>query len=92
MRECLLCGRNGSVDPLDRHHIFGGAYRKKSEKYGLVVDLCHDSCHIFGRNSAHNNPEVMRYLHQYGQIKAMRENNWTKADFIREFGKNYLED
>ena len=42
LHECWLCGRNGSVDPLDKHHIFGGPYRKKSEKYGLVVYLCHD--------------------------------------------------
>ena len=34
-RSCWLCGRNGTAEPLDKHHIFGGAYRKKSEKYGL---------------------------------------------------------
>ena len=43
-RECFLCGRNGADDPLDKHHIFGGAYRKKSERYGLTVYLCHDRC------------------------------------------------
>lgn len=32
-RSCWLCGRNGTAEPLDKHHIFGGAYRKKSEKY-----------------------------------------------------------
>ena len=92
MRTCWLCGRNGSADPLDRHHIFGGAYRSKSEKYGLVVDLCHSSCHIFGQYAVHHNAETMRFLRRWGQQKAMRENNWTTADFIREFGKDYLED
>ena len=90
MRTCFLCGRNGSADPLDRHHVYGGAYRSKSEKYGLVVDLCHNDCHIFGKYAAHNNAETMRYIRRYGQIKAMRENNWTEEDFIREFGKSYL--
>lgn len=90
MRSCFLCGRNGSADPLDKHHIFGGAYRSKSEKYGLYVYLCHHDCHIFGEYAAHKNADAMRYLHQYGQKKAMRENNWTIDDFIREFGKNYL--
>lgn len=52
-RNCWLCGRNGTADPLDKHHIFGGAYRKKSEKYGLCVDLCHHDCHIFGEGAAH---------------------------------------
>lgn len=89
-RYCWLCGRNGSADPLDKHHIFGGSRRKKSEKYGLVVYLCHHDCHIFGRNAVHNNADVMQALHEYGQRKAMEEQGWTTEDFIREFGKNYL--
>lgn len=90
MRKCFLCGGNGNGDPLDKHHIFGGSRRKKSERYGLVVDLCHNRCHIFGELAAHKNADTMRELHQYGQRKAMEENGWTTEDFIREFGKNYL--
>ena len=90
MAECFLCGRNGVSEPLDRHHIFGGPYRKKSEKYGLVVHLCHFSCHIFGPNAVHRDKDVMLYLHRYGQKKAMEENGWATEDFIREFGRNYL--
>ena len=89
-RKCWLCGAKGRVDPLDRHHIFGGSNRKKSEKYGLVVDLCHHNCHIFGPAAAHRNKQTMQRLHEYGQRKAMMENDWSTADFIREFGKNYL--
>lgn len=90
MRECFLCGRNGSEDPLDRHHLFGGAYRKKSEKYGLVVYLCHNRCHIFGPDAAHKNSETMLLLKQYGQRKAMDEQGWTTEQFVCEFGKNYF--
>lgn len=89
-KRCWLCGRDGSWEPLDRHHIFGGTYRKKSEKYGLVVYLCHRTCHIFGKKAAHNCAETMLDLKQYGQKKAMQEQGWTTEDFIREFGKNYL--
>ena len=89
-RQCFLCGANGSGDPLDRHHIFGAAYRKKSEKYGLVVDLCHHRCHIFGGYSVHKNAKTMLQLKRYGQLKAMREQSWTEDDFRREFGKSYL--
>lgn len=89
-RECFLCGKNGASDPLDRHHIFGGPYRKKSEKYGLVVYLCHHDCHIFGPEAVHRNGDTARYLHQWGQRKAMLEQGWSTYDFIREFGKNYL--
>lgn len=90
MRRCWLCGRNGSIDPLDRHHIFGAANRKKSEKYGLVVYLCHDRCHIFGKNAVHQNAETMQILHEYGQKKYMQEHNATIEEFRKEFGKNYL--
>lgn len=88
--ECFLCGRNGSADPLDGHHIFGGPYRAKSEKYGLKVPLCHYRCHVFGPESAHKNAETALKLKQMGQRKAMQEQGWTTAEFIREFGKNYL--
>lgn len=90
-RCCWLCGRNGNQDPLDRHHIFGGAYRDKSEKYGLVVLLCHKRCHIFGKNAAHKNVKTSRQLRQYGQQKVMQEQGWSVQQFIIEFGKNYLE-
>lgn len=91
MRECFLCGKNGSSDPLDKHHIFGGSNRKKSERFGLTVDLCHHECHIFGKRAVHNDANVMQRLHEYGQRKAMEEQGWSIEDFIREFGKNYLE-
>lgn len=90
-KVCWLCGKNGCCDPLDKHHIFGGrAFRPKSEKYGLYVYLCHNSCHIFGKEAVHQNKDTMLKLKQYGQRKAMEENGWSVEDFIREFGRNYL--
>lgn len=90
MRQCFLCGRNGTGDPLDRHHIFGGALRGKSERYGLTVDLCHDRCHENGPRAAHRCRETREYLSRYGQEKVMREQGWTEEDFIREFGRSWL--
>lgn len=86
-RSCKLCG---SQRWLERHHIFGGANRKKSEKYGLVVYLCHN-CHNEPPYGVHHNRDEMLRLKQYGQKKAMLEQGWSKEDFIREFGKNYLD-
>lgn len=91
-KYCFLCGRNGSQDRLERHHIFGAANRNLSEKYGLVVYLCGDRCHRNGPKAAHRNSETMAYLHAYGQKKAMKEQNWTTERFRQVFGKNYLED
>lgn len=89
-RKCFLCNRNGSTDPLERHHIFGGSRRKLSEKYGLVVDLCGNECHRNGKDSAHQSAATALYLHRYGQEKAMREQGWTVDEFRAVFGKNYL--
>ena len=91
-RKCFLCGRNGNGDPLDRHHIFSGAYRNKSEKYGLVVYLCHSRCHIFGKYAVHNNGKTMQYLHEYGQRRAMAEQGWSVEEFREIFGSNYIKE
>lgn len=89
-QSCWLCGRNGNMDPLDGHHIFGGSNRKNSEKYGLVVPLCHRRCHEFGPEAVHRSRKTMQALHEYGQRKAMEENGWTAEEFRAVFGRNYL--
>lgn len=89
-RVCAICGRNGMGDPLEKHHIFGGAYRGKSERYGLTVYLCGMRCHREGEGAVHRNIDVNRELKRRGQEKAMAEQGWTEERFIREFGKSYL--
>jgi len=90
-KTCWLCGRNGTQDRLEKHHIFGGANRDKSERYGLTVYLCGERCHRNGKKAAHKSAETMQLLHEYGQRKAMKEQDWTVEQFIREIGRNYLE-
>lgn len=87
---CWLCGRNGTEDPLDRHHIYGGANRRKSERYGLTVPLCHCRCHIFGQDAVHRSGDTAARLKAWGQRKAMRAQGWSEEDFRRIFGKSYL--
>lgn len=89
---CYLCGANGALDKLDRHEVFGGPYREKSKRLGLWVLLCHNDCHIFGPMAAHNNASTALRLKQEAQRRAMEAYGWSTEDFIREFGKNYLED
>lgn len=87
--ECFLCGQWGYTE---RHHCFGASNRKKSERYGLVVNLCKD-CHTageHGKQAVHKNADVMLKLHKIGQRKWMDEQGKTAEDFRREFGKNYL--
>jgi hypothetical protein len=87
--RCFLCGKWGN---LEKHHIFGGAYRKKSEKFGLIVGLCGIECHREGPYAAHKNAETMRKLREYGQIKYMQEHNATIDEFRAMFGRNYLDE
>ena len=86
--ECFLCGQ---YTQLEKHHLFGGALRKKSEKYGLTVYLCH-SCHNEPPNGVHFSAKAMQGLHEYGERKWLAEHNATIEDFRREFYKNYLEE
>lgn len=87
--KCALCGRRGTV--LDKHHVFfGRGNRPKSERYGLTVYLCHDSCHIFGPRAVHVNHDICLLLQQKAQRAAMKYYYWTVGDFQKIFGKNYL--
>ena len=85
--ECFLCG---NYETVERHHLFGGPFRKKADRLKLTVMLC-PWCHQIDPDSAHKSAETRLYLHKYGQQKAMREQGWSVEDFVREFGKNYLE-
>ena len=82
--RCFICG---SYRLIEIHHIYGGAFRNKSTKYGLVVPLC-KSCHNLPPNGAHFNRETMDYLRRIGQ-KAFIE-HYPDKDFMEEFGRNFL--
>lgn len=80
---CEICHK---WTALERHHIYGNAFRKKSEQYGAVVEICrecHDDLH-------HHHPAKYVWLKREWQDKLMAWNEWTEDDFIREFGRNYL--
>ena len=81
---CYLCKTNRN---LERHHIFGGANREKSEEYGLTVILCHN-CHNEPPNGVHHNKQMDLWLKMYTQ--QTYERHHTRDEFIRLIGKNYL--
>jgi hypothetical protein len=89
-QKCFLCGGGLGIEHLDRHHIFFGALRSKSEQYGLVVYLHHSKCHIFGDNAVHRNAKVNRRLQAFAQRKAMEHYGWDIDTFRSIFHKNYL--
>lgn len=83
-KECFICH---SKNWLELHHIFGASNKKNSEKYGLMVYLCH-WCHNEPPNGVHHNAENMRKLRAIAQKKF--EENHTRDEFRRIFGKSYL--
>lgn len=86
LRCCFLCGRRDRK--LDRHEVFGGAYRGKSKADGLWVTLCHFPCHE-GKDGAQYNREIRDALSAYAQEKAMTAYGWTTDQFIQRYGKNW---
>lgn len=83
--HCFLCGRY--ICTPEWHHIFGGANRKNSEAYGLVVPLCH-CCHNEPPDGVHFNRERMDMLKAQGQRKF--ESIASHEEFMKIFGENYL--
>lgn len=69
-----------------RHEVFGGPNRQKSKRLGLWVNLC--PCH---HNIVHSEANKALALKRLMQDKAMKRYGWSKEDFIREIGKNYLD-
>lgn len=84
--RCFICG---APRGLEWHHVFGGAMRDKSEKYGLKVRLCH-YCHNEPPNGVHQNKDHRLKLQAYVQGKAMEYYGWTVEDFRKEFYKSYV--
>ena len=64
----------------------GLAYRKKCDEDGLTVIL-HPTCHQW----LHDHPMSMRTFKQRAQ-RYYEEHIGTRKEFIKRYGKNYLEE
>lgn len=85
-KRCYMCG---SVRWLELHHIFNAYNKKNSEKYGLLVYLCH-YCHNEPPNGVHHNAKNRITLQANAQKAAMKYYGWSEDDFRSIFHKNYL--
>ena len=82
--------RNERYAGLVRHEIFYGIRnRKKSIDDGLVVFLT-PRMHNMSNQGVHFNKEFDNQLKQLGQQVWMNHYNKSKEDFIKKYGKNYL--
>ncbi|HJJ05200.1 MAG TPA: hypothetical protein OIM45_04985 [Clostridiaceae bacterium] len=81
LEKCYLC----KAKKEDLHEIYEGKNRQLSMKYGLVIPICR-KCHI----SVTNNKTLQEKLHKVGQ-KVFKKYYKTE-NFVKIFGKNYLDD
>lgn len=87
-KKCFI---TGATTDLHSHHIFGGGLRQKSEKYGLKVWLRSDY-HNMSDKGVHFNRELDLMLKKIGQTVWQEKYGKTEQDFIKEFGKSWLDD
>lgn len=85
-KECWVCK---TTYGLERHHIFFGSNRINSERFDLCVYLCHEhhrgTYGVHGMNGHELDLDLKRYGQQYFEI------NHSREEFMRIFGKNYLD-
>lgn len=84
MDHCMFTGSN----QIERHHVFGGANRKRSEERGFIAPLRHD-LHpngVFAGNQAKDVDMRLKTMCQ----EYYEAHYGTREDFIKEFGKSVL--
>jgi len=83
--RCRLCGAYGDTHI---HHIFGGPFRKISERYNFVIELC-PKCH----REVHRNASMAEALKHDAQLEWLEEHsleewleiiprNWVSPDEV----------
>ena len=82
---CEVCGKPYAA----LHEIFGGKNRQLSIKYGLQVRLCYEHHNRPGGMNPHHNKAINDRLKREGQMKF--EETHSREDFLRLFGRNYLD-
>ena len=86
---CELCG---NWEDLEKHHAFGGARRKISERWGAYLYLC-PWCHRIDADAVHRSFKTRDMVQRMIQAKVMLEQDWTVETWkAAGFEKNYLDE
>ena len=84
---CYICKR---FMPTEKHHIFRGKNRKRADEDRVTVYLCH-FCHNEPPSGVHFNKSRDMQLKRIGQRTWMAHYGKTTDDFIKAYGRNYLD-
>lgn len=83
-KKCYVCGRDYT---LHKHHIFFGANRKHSEKYGCWCWLCAEH-HNMSNRGVHSDKVLDKRLKEECQKRF--EKLYSHEKFMQIFGRNWL--
>lgn len=85
--RCYVCGSS----PVHLHEVFyGTANRKLSKEDGLVIPLC-PAHHNMSNMGVHFNKALDEKIKQQAEKIWLKEYSKTVDDFIKRYGKNYLD-
>lgn len=82
--HCIFTG----YAPVERHHIYGGSNRKRSEEYGFVVPLrpdLHPNGVFAGKEAKSVDMKLKTMAQEYYE-----SHYGSREEFIKEFGRSYL--
>ena len=83
-KVCFICG--SGYMPEKHHCIFGRSERRKAESDGLWVYLCR-----YHHHAVHNeNVRLKKMLQNIAETSWMEHNNASEEDFIKRYGRSYL--
>ena len=88
LEKCIECGRYN----VELHEVFfGTANRKLSIQDGLVIPLCKAKHHQGNLIGIHKDIELNKKWKKLAQLKWQEYYNKTEQDFIKRYGRSYLE-
>ncbi len=82
--HCMFTG----YAPVERHHVFGGIYRKKSEERGFIAPLrpdLHPNGVFAGQSAKLVDTKLKQMCQEYYE-----KHYGTREQFREEFGKSYI--
>ena len=77
---CQLCFKHGETEI---HHIYEGAYRRRSDRNDFVIELCH-KCHMEIHQDSSKGLALKR------KTEEEFEQQYSHDEFVRRMGRSWL--
>lgn len=87
LTKCIECG----LPFVELHEVFYGTNREKSKLYGLIIPLCKKYHHQGNLIGIHQDKALDLKWKKIAQQSFMDTYGLKKEDFIKVFGRNYMQ-